>query len=74
MSSKKSSIVADRVEYRIRAGASLVVAVEASLQPGRRVATGDRVGLEFIEQGHSSASRGGRGHGHRQRWSGIPIA
>jgi iron(III) transport system ATP-binding protein len=41
----------DRVEYRIRAGGFLVVAVEASLQPGRRVAVGDRVGLELIEQG-----------------------
>jgi spermidine/putrescine ABC transporter ATP-binding subunit len=40
----------DRVEYRIRVGGLLLVAIEASLQPGRRVATGDRVGLEFAEQ------------------------
>ena len=40
----------DRVEYRIRVGGTLVVAVEASLQPSRRIATGDRVGLEFVEQ------------------------
>jgi iron(III) transport system ATP-binding protein len=40
----------DRVEYRIRAGESLVVAVEASLQPGRRVTTGDRVDFDFVEQ------------------------
>ncbi len=40
----------DRVEYRIRVGGLLLVAIEASLQAGRRVATGDRVGLEFAEQ------------------------
>jgi iron(III) transport system ATP-binding protein len=40
----------DRVEYRIRIGGTLVVAIEPSLQSGRRMATGDRVGLEFVEQ------------------------
>jgi ABC-type Fe3+/spermidine/putrescine transport system ATPase subunit len=40
----------DRVEYRVRVGVTLVIAVEASLQRGRRIVTGDRVGLEFVEQ------------------------
>ena len=40
----------DRIEYRIRVGVTLVIAVEASLQRGRRIVTGDRVGLEFVEQ------------------------
>jgi len=40
----------DRVEYRIRVGETLVVAVEPSPQSGRRIAMGDRVGLEFVEQ------------------------
>jgi len=40
----------DRVEYRVRVGVTLVIAVEASLQRGRRIMRGDCVGLEFIEQ------------------------
>ena len=40
----------DRVEYRVRVGVTLVIAVEASLQRSRRIVTGDRVGLEFAEQ------------------------
>ena len=40
----------DRIEYRIRVGGTLVIAIEASLHRGRRIATGDRVGLEFVEQ------------------------
>jgi iron(III) transport system ATP-binding protein len=40
----------DRVEYRIRVGGTLVVAVEASLQRDGRIAMGDSVGLEFVEQ------------------------
>jgi len=38
----------DRVEYRIRVGEALVVAVEASLQRAVRVSAGDRVGLELV--------------------------
>jgi ABC-type Fe3+/spermidine/putrescine transport system ATPase subunit len=40
----------DRVEYRVRAHAILVTAVEASLQRRMRIAVGDRVGLTFVEQ------------------------
>ena len=40
----------DRVEYRIRAGATRLVAIEPSLQRRERIAPGDRVGLEFIAQ------------------------
>jgi iron(III) transport system ATP-binding protein len=39
----------DRVEYRIRVGQTLVVAIEASLQRRARIVAGERVGLEFVE-------------------------
>ncbi len=39
----------DRVEYRIRVGQTLVVAIEASLQRRARIVAGDRVGLELME-------------------------
>jgi iron(III) transport system ATP-binding protein len=40
----------DRVEYRIRIGETRLVAIEASLQRHARIAAGDRVGVEFVEQ------------------------
>src|SRR5438046_4674512 len=40
----------DRVEYRIRVGQTLVVAIEASLQRPVRIMAGERVGLEFVEE------------------------
>jgi ABC-type Fe3+/spermidine/putrescine transport system ATPase subunit len=40
----------DRIETRIRLGAALVTAVEPSLQRRVRVAVGDRVGVELVEQ------------------------
>jgi len=40
----------DRVEYRIRVGQVLVVAIEASLQRRARIVAGDRVGLEFVDE------------------------
>jgi iron(III) transport system ATP-binding protein len=40
----------DRIEYRVRVGATLITAVEPSLQRRVRVAVGDRVGLELVEQ------------------------
>ena len=40
----------DRVEYRIRVGQTLVVAIEASLQRRVRIVAGERVGLEFVEE------------------------
>jgi iron(III) transport system ATP-binding protein len=39
----------DRIEYRIRIGGMLVVAVEPALGRRGRVATGDRVGVQFVE-------------------------
>jgi ABC-type Fe3+/spermidine/putrescine transport system ATPase subunit len=39
----------DRIEYRIRVGGMLVVAVEPALGRRGRVATGDRVGVQFVE-------------------------
>lgn len=40
----------DRIEYRIRVGATRLVAIEPALQRRERIAPGDRVGLEFIAQ------------------------
>jgi iron(III) transport system ATP-binding protein len=40
----------DRVEYRIRVGQTLVVAIEASLQRHVRIVAGERVGLEFVAE------------------------
>jgi ABC-type Fe3+/spermidine/putrescine transport system ATPase subunit len=40
----------DRIEYRIRVGQTLVVAIEASLQRHVRIVAGERVGLEFVEE------------------------
>jgi iron(III) transport system ATP-binding protein len=40
----------DRIEYRIRVGQTLVVAIEASLQRRVRIVAGERVGLEFVEE------------------------
>jgi iron(III) transport system ATP-binding protein len=43
----------DRIEYRIRVGDMLLVAVEAALGRRGRVAPGDRVGFELVEDaGH----------------------
>jgi len=39
----------DQIEYRIRVGAMLIVAVEPTLGRHRRVAVGDRVGLQLLE-------------------------
>ena len=40
----------DRIEYRIRVGQTLVVAIEASLQRHVRIVAGERVGLEFVAE------------------------
>jgi iron(III) transport system ATP-binding protein len=40
----------DRIEYRVRLGGALVTAVEASLQRRARIAIGDRVEVELVEQ------------------------
>jgi iron(III) transport system ATP-binding protein len=40
----------DRVEYRIRVGQTLVVAIEASLQRRVRIVAGECVGLELVEE------------------------
>ena len=40
----------DRVEYRVRVGATSLIAVEASLQRRARIAPGDRVDVELVEQ------------------------
>jgi len=40
----------DRIEYRIRVGQTLVVAIEASLQRHIRIVAGERVGLEFVAE------------------------
>ena len=39
----------DRIEYRIRVREMVLVALEAALGKSRRVATGDRVGLDLVE-------------------------
>ena len=39
----------DRIEYRIRVGDTLLVAVEAALGRRDRVAPGDRVGFELVD-------------------------
>jgi ABC-type Fe3+/spermidine/putrescine transport system ATPase subunit len=39
----------DRIEYRIRMGDMLLLALDAALGQRRRVAAGDRVGLELVE-------------------------
>jgi iron(III) transport system ATP-binding protein len=39
----------DQIEYRVRVGAMLIVAVEPTLGRGERVAVGDRVGLQLLE-------------------------
>jgi iron(III) transport system ATP-binding protein len=39
----------DRIEYRIRIGQTLVIAIEASLQRRVRIVAGERVGLEFVD-------------------------
>ena len=39
----------DQIEYRVRVGATLLVAVEPTLGRGGRVAVGDRVGLQLLE-------------------------
>jgi iron(III) transport system ATP-binding protein len=38
-----------QTEYRIRVGATLIVAVQSTLSRERRIAEGDSVGLEFVE-------------------------
>ena len=40
----------DRIEYRIRVGQTLVIAIEASLQRHVRIVAGERVGLEFVAE------------------------
>ena len=40
----------DQIEYRIRIGAELIIAVESALRRRQRVAVGDRVGITFIEE------------------------
>ena len=40
----------DRIEYRVRVGETLVVAIEASLQRRVRIVAGERVGLEFVAE------------------------
>src|SRR5207247_1803234 len=40
----------DRIEYRIRLGDTLLVAVEAALGRRDRIAPGDRVGFELVEE------------------------
>jgi ABC-type Fe3+/spermidine/putrescine transport system ATPase subunit len=39
----------DQIEYRIRVGAAIILAVESAMARSTRVGQGDRVGLEFIE-------------------------
>ncbi len=41
----------DRIEYRIRVGTALIVAVELALRSSRRIGQGDRVGLQLMEEG-----------------------
>jgi iron(III) transport system ATP-binding protein len=41
----------DRIEYRVRVGTALIVAVELALQASVRIAAGDRVGVRFMEEG-----------------------
>ena len=40
----------DRVEYRVRVATVLVVMVEAALLRRGRIAPGERVGVQFIEE------------------------
>jgi ABC-type Fe3+/spermidine/putrescine transport system ATPase subunit len=40
----------DRIEYRVRASGMLVTAVEASLHRRARIAPGDRVGFELMDE------------------------
>ena len=41
----------DRIEYRVRVGTALIVAIELALRTSVRIAEGDRVGLQFMEEG-----------------------
>ncbi len=41
----------DRIEYRIRVGTALIVAVDLALRSSRRIGQGDRVGLQLMEEG-----------------------
>jgi ABC-type Fe3+/spermidine/putrescine transport system ATPase subunit len=38
-----------QTEYRIRVGSTLIVAIQSTLGRERRIAEGDNVGLEFVE-------------------------
>jgi iron(III) transport system ATP-binding protein len=40
----------DRIEYRVRVGEALIVAVESALGRPRRATAGERVGIEFIAE------------------------
>jgi iron(III) transport system ATP-binding protein len=55
----------DRIEYRIRVGATLLVAVESALRRSGRIAVGDRIGLQFVTEAVHilPAAAGSQGHG-----------
>ena len=51
----------DRVEYRVRVGTVLIVAIELAVRASVRIAVGERVGLQLMEEGLHLLPADGKG-------------
>ena len=56
----------DQIEYRVRVHVTLLVAVESALRRSRRIAVGDRVGLQFVTEAVHILPAAASYHGQRE--------